>query len=205
MRTIHHGIELDHYHLREKKEPYLAFLGRIAPMKGTHIAIQVAKRCGIPLKIAGEVQPLFRDYFESAVKPHIDGKNIEYVGEADLAGKNELLGNAMAMLFPIQWNEPFGLVMLEAMACGTPVLAFAGGAVEEIVREGVSGTICRTADQMVSAMRDVQKYRPREIRAYVAQSFSREVMAGKYAALYREVTTGDTGTLAGRSAQPLAA
>ena len=109
-----------------------AFLGRIAPIKGTHIAIEVAKKSGIPLKIAGEVQPIFQDYFDTQIKPHIDGKFIEYVGEADLAAKNELLGNSLAMLFPIQWNEPFGLVMIEAMACGTPVLALPGGAVEEV-------------------------------------------------------------------------
>ncbi len=96
------------------------------------------------MKIAGEVQPIFKDYFDSQIKPHIDGKFIEYVGEADLATKNELLGNATAMLFPIQWNEPFGLVMIEAMACGTPVLALPGGAVEEVVRDGISGHVCRS-------------------------------------------------------------
>jgi glycosyltransferase involved in cell wall biosynthesis len=206
MRTIHHGIDLDQYGLVEKKQPYLAFLGRIAPIKGTHIAIQVAKRCGIPLKIAGEVQPVFRDYFEREIKPHIDGKNVEYIGEADLAAKNELLGNAMAMLFPIQWNEPFGLVLLESIACGTPVLAFSGGAVPEIVRNGVSGAICNSTEHMVSAVRGLgSAYRAREVRSYAAQNFSLEVMAGKYAALYREITSGETGALAGRAAQSLAA
>ena len=125
MRTIHHGIDLSRYHLQTKKAEYLSFLGRIAPMKGLHNAIEIAKRCGIPLKFAGEVQPMFREYFQSRIKPHIDGKFIEYIGEADLAMKNELLGNSMAMLFPIEWDEPFGLVMLESMATGTPVIAFA--------------------------------------------------------------------------------
>ena len=94
------------------------------------------------MKIAGEVQPLFQAYFEAEVRPHIDGKFIEFVGPANLAAKNELLGNSMAMLFPIQWKEPVGLVMLESMACGTPVIALGGGSVREIVRNGVSGYVC---------------------------------------------------------------
>ena len=110
----------------------MSFIGRIAPIKGTHIAIEVAKRSGIPLKIAGDIQPAFRDYFEAKIKPHLDGNFIEYIGLADLNAKNELLGNSLAMLFPIQWNEPFGLVMVEAMACGTPVLAMPGGSVPEM-------------------------------------------------------------------------
>lgn len=120
IRTIHHGIDLGAYELRTRKQPYLSFIGRIAPIKGVHLAIDVAKRAGIPLKIAGDVQPAYRDYFEAKVKPDIDGQFIEYIGLADLRAKNDLLGNSLAMLFPIQWNEPFGLVMVEAMACGTP-------------------------------------------------------------------------------------
>jgi glycosyltransferase involved in cell wall biosynthesis len=97
----------------------------MAPMKGTHLAIAIARKAGIPLKLADEIQPVFRDYYKTEVEPQIDGKFVEYIGEADLA-KNELLGNSLALLFPIQWNEPFGLVMIEAMACGTPVLALPG-------------------------------------------------------------------------------
>jgi glycosyltransferase involved in cell wall biosynthesis len=108
LRTIHHGIDLSSYQLVENKQPYLSFIGRIAPIKGTHLAIEVAQRTGIPLKIAGEVQPIFREYFENKIRPHIDGRLVEYIGPADIKAKNELLGNSMAMLFPIQWNEPFG-------------------------------------------------------------------------------------------------
>ncbi|TMP93886.1 MAG: glycosyltransferase family 4 protein [Verrucomicrobia bacterium] len=147
MSTVHHGIDLTQYKLVEHKQPYLSFIGRIAPLKGTHIAIDVAQRTGIPLKIAGDVQPMYHEYFERKVKPQIDGKIVDYMGLADLQVKNELLGNSMAMLFPIQWNEPFGLVMLEAMACGTPVLAMPGGSVPEVVREGISGHICRSVMQ----------------------------------------------------------
>ncbi len=190
MHTIHHGVDMNSYGLQTDKKPYLSFLGRIAPMKGTHIAIEVAKRSGIPLKIAGEVQPIYREYFESQIKPHIDGKSIEYVGEADLAAKNELLGNSLAMLFPIQWDEPFGLVMIEAMATGTPVLAFRGGAVAEVVRDGVSGHICSNVDEMVQQARNLPgKFSPRTLREYVQTYFSTDRMVADYAELYRDVAS----------------
>jgi glycosyltransferase involved in cell wall biosynthesis len=186
MRTIHHGIDLSQYRLIESKQQYLSFIGRIAPIKGTHLAIDVARRTAIPLKMAGEVQPAYREYFEAKVKPHIDGKLVEYVGAADLQMKNELLGNSMAMLFPIQWNEPFGLVMAEAMACGTPVLAMPGGSVPEVVRDGVSGYICRNVNQMVKRVADLH-FDPKTVRHYVEERFSLERMVQDYLALYREV------------------
>lgn len=182
-RTIHHGIDLSQYRLVEQKQKYLSFIGRIAPMKGTHIAIDVARRTGIPLRIAGEVQPMYRDYFEEKVKPRIDGQLIQYVGRADLQLKNDLLGNSMAMLFPIQWNEPFGLVMVESMACGTPVIAMPGGSVPEVVQNGVSGYICRTVQQMVKRVGELN-FEPRAVRKYVEDNFSLERMVNKYIALY---------------------
>jgi glycosyltransferase involved in cell wall biosynthesis len=188
VRTIHHGIDLSLYQFRPKKQQYLSFLGRIAPFKGTHLAIQVAKKCGIPLKIAGEVQPLFQDYFDAEVKPHIDGKFIEFIGEADLQAKNELLGNSMALLFPIEWNEPFGLVMIEAMACGTPVLALPGGSVAELVRNGVNGYVCRSLDEMAKHAADIQtSIRPRAVREYAELHFSTERMATEYLHLYNQI------------------
>lgn len=180
---IHHGIDLSKYQLRTEKQPYLSFIGRIAPIKGTHLAIEIAKRAEIPLKIAGEIQPIFRDYFETKVKPQTDGKFVEYIGRADLATKNELLGNSMAMLFPIQWNEPFGLVMVEAMACGTPVLALRAGSVPEIVKDGVSAYVSRRIDDLVRHARDLH-ISPVEIRRYVEEHFSKEQMAREYHALY---------------------
>jgi glycosyltransferase involved in cell wall biosynthesis len=184
--TIQHGIDLANYQLKETKKQYLSFIGRIAPIKGAHTAIEVAKQAGIPLKIAGEVQPIYREYFESKIKPHIDGGFIEYIGLADLAAKNELLGNSLAMLFPIQWNEPFGLVMVEAMACGTPVLALRGGSVPEVVKEGVSGHICRSAKEMAKRAGDLH-FAPASIRRYVEENFSLERMVKGYAALYQDV------------------
>jgi glycosyltransferase involved in cell wall biosynthesis len=188
-RVIHHGIDLSQYRLYERKQNYLSFIGRIAPIKGTHIAIEVAKRTGIPLKMAGEVQPLYRDYFEAKIKPEIDGKLVEYIGPANLESKNELLGNSMAMLFPIQWHEPFGLVMVEAMACGTPVLALPGGSVPEVVRDGVSGYVCRSVRELSKRALNLQ-FDPASLRRYVEEHFSTQRMVAEYADLYREAVSG---------------
>lgn len=185
LRTIHHGIDVSQYRLVEQKQGYLSFIGRIAPIKGTHIAIDVARRTGIPLKIAGEVQPAYREYFENKIRPQIDGKLVEYVGPADLTAKNELLGNSMAMLFPIQWNEPFGLVMVEAMACGTPVLAMPGGSVPEVVREGISGHVCKTVREIVKRLGNLN-IAPATIRRYVEENFALDKMVREYVTLYEE-------------------
>jgi len=186
-RTIHHGIDPNQYQLGTRKREYFTFLGRIAPMKGTHLAIEIAKKTGVPLKIAGEVQPMFKDYFDSEVKPHIDGKHIELVGEADLAMKNELLGNSLGLLFPIQWDEPFGLVMIEAMACGAPVYALPGGSVAEVVQDGVSGYICTSTEDMVERIKRGQPFDPATVRQYMIENFSIEKMVQSYADLYMEI------------------
>lgn len=185
VRTIHHGLDLSRYPLQEKKQGYLSFLGRIAPIKGTHVAIEIAQRAGIPLKIAGEVQPMFREYFEREIRPKVDGKFIEYVGPADLATKIEILGNSMALLFPIQWEEPFGLVMVEAMACGTPVIALRRGSVPEVV-QGAGGVVCSTPEEMVAALKDFHPD-PAATRRYVEENFSVETMVSRYMDLYSEL------------------
>jgi glycosyltransferase involved in cell wall biosynthesis len=189
MRTIHHGIDIGLYHFVENKQRYLSFIGRIAPLKGTHVAIDVAKRTGIPLKIAGDIQPTNREYFEKKIKPEIDGELVQYIGVADLEAKNELLGNSMAMLFPIQWSEPFGLAMVEAMACGTPVLAMPGGSVPEVVRDGVSGYICRSVREMAKRVGNMN-LKPRRVRGYVEENFSVERMVKNYIDLYQEILKG---------------
>ena len=185
-RAIHHGIEISDYHFQHEKQPYLSFIGRLAPVKGPHLAIEVAKKTGIPLKIAGEIQPMYKSYFESQIKPQLDGRFIEYVGEADLAAKNELLGNSMAMLFPIEWDEPFGLVMIEAMACGTPVIGLRRGSVPEVVRDGVSGFVCETVEQMIECVRDLS-ISPLLVHQYAREHFSVEVMTRKYLDLYESI------------------
>ncbi len=183
VHVIHHGVRLAEYRFAEQKRRYLSFLGRIAPMKGAHLAIDIAHRTGIPLKIAGEVQPVFHDYWKQQIEPRVDGRFIEYIGPATMAVKNDLLANSMALLFPIQWEEPFGLVMIEAMACGTPVLALPGGAVAEVVKNGVSGWICRDIDEIASRACGPAIH-PRSCRDHAARLFSVERMAKDYERLY---------------------
>jgi glycosyltransferase involved in cell wall biosynthesis len=186
MRAIHHGIDVSGYRLQERKQQYLSFLGRVAPLKGTHLAIDVAKKSGIPLKIAGEIQPCYEDYWKSVVQPQVDGRFIEYVGEVGLQEKSELLGDSLAMLFPIQWDEPFGLVMIEAMACGTPVLATPGGSVREVVCEGISGHVRNSTAELADCARNL-KLDAKAVRGYVEKAFSAQRMARDYIRLYSEL------------------
>jgi glycosyltransferase involved in cell wall biosynthesis len=183
VHIVHHGVPMDEYPLRSHKDDYVAFLGRIAPCKGVHLAIEAAMRAGVRLKIAGEIQPVFRDYWEEQVRPFVDGRQIEYIGEADHASKCDLLARARALLFPIQWNEPFGLVMIEAMACGTPVLAFSGGSVQEVVKDGVSGWVCRDAADMARRIAS-PGISPSSCRQWATQLFSADRMVSDYIAIY---------------------
>lgn len=185
IRVVHHGVNLAQYELGQGKREYLCSMGRIAPIKGIHNAIAVARSAGIPLKIAGEIQPLFRDYWEQVIRPQVDGRFIEYVGEADLATKCELFGGALAMLFPIEWDEPFGLVMIESMACGAPVLAFPRGAAPEVVCDGVSGWLSPDVESMAHHAQTLN-ISPESCRAWVAEHFSIERMAADYAYVYEQ-------------------
>jgi glycosyltransferase involved in cell wall biosynthesis len=187
--VVHHGLRLDDYCYKEAKEDYVAFLGRMVPCKGPDRAIAIARRAGVRLKMAGEVQPLYEAYWRDQVLPQIDGDQIQYLGEANDALKNDLLSHARALLFPIAWEEPFGLVMIEAMACGTPVLAFAGGAVAEIVRDGISGWICRDAADM-AARAAAPEIAPASCRAWVSRHFSRERMVAGYVDVYQHALAG---------------
>jgi len=185
-RTIHHGLKLSRYRVQETKQQYLSFLGRIAPTKGTHLAIEIAKQAGIPLRIAGEIQPINREYWEQRIEPYVDGKFIQYVGEVGLEEKNELLGGSLAMVFPVQWDEPFGLVLIEAMACGTPVLAMPRGSVSEIVKEGVSGHVRETVNDLANCAKDL-KLKAEEVRRYVEENFALERMVREYIKVYSDV------------------
>jgi glycosyltransferase involved in cell wall biosynthesis len=186
MRTIHHGIDPSLYTFPDWKREHLSFLGRVAPEKGTHLAIEIAKKSGVPLKIAGEIQPIYKAYWETMVKPQVDGKFIEYVGEVGMEDKVELLGKSRAMLFPVQWDEPFGLVMIESMACGTPVLALPGGSVEEVIKEGVSGHVRKTAAELAECARNLDIPAP-IVRGYMEEFFSVERMTRDYISLYSEI------------------
>jgi glycosyltransferase involved in cell wall biosynthesis len=184
LRTIHHGIDCRDFRVSNGEREFLVFLGRIAPCKGVDVAIDIASRTGVPLKIAGQIQRYFQDYWDAVVKPRIDGRLVEYVGEADLALKNDLLGRARALLFPIQWEEPFGLVMLEAMACGTPVIAFDRGSVREIIAHGSTGWVCRDLGEMIGVVRDLPAFSADACRTHVEERFSVERMAAAYEQLY---------------------
>lgn len=201
LHSINHGLPLEKYRSSPDRDDYVAFLGRIAPCKGTHLAVEAALRAGVRLKIAGEIQPGFRDYWRNEVQPRVDGRQIEYVGEADMARKNELLSRARALLFPIQWEEPFGLVMIEAMACGAPVLAFRGGAVEEVVENGVNGWICDDVADMAARIGTLD-IPPASCRASVERSFSVSTMAGRYVEVYRQAVARRASATA-RPVQPL--
>lgn len=152
--TVYNGIDPSNYKFypRSQDPPYLAFLGRLSPEKGPHLAIEIAKRSGWRLKMAGKVDVVDRDYFEQEIKPHIDGKQIEYLGEANHAQKCELMSGAVATLFPITWREPFGLVMIESMATGTPVIAMELGSAPEVIVHGHTGFLCRTVDECIAAI-----------------------------------------------------
>ena len=186
LHMVHHGIPIEDYTFSNTKDDYVAFLGRMAPCKAPHLAIEAARRAGVRLKLAGEVQPVFLDYWEQHVAPGIDGRQIEYVGEANAEQKNALLSRARALLFPIQWEEPFGLVMIEAMACGTPVLAFAGGAVEEVIQNGVNGWICRDVGEMAQRV-TTRLPDSASCRDSVARRFSIDHMVAGYLAIYERL------------------
>lgn len=180
--------------------PYLAFLGRIASDKGIDVAIDIARRSGLRLKIAARINWFDRPYWNSAIKPKVDGRFIEYVGEITEDQKNEFLGKATSLLFPIRWPEPFGLVMIEAMACGTPVIAFPSGAVPEVVDDGLTGRIVGSAEEAVEAVDEVAGYDRGTIRAVFEKRFSARVMARAYADLYaRLAPAAVTPATAGKS------
>ncbi len=200
IKTIHHGINLSDYTFHEEKENYLLFLGRIAAVKGPQLAIAAAKLAKMPLKIAGDIQPIHQDFYETAVKPSIDGKLIEYVGEADHKTKVDLLKKAKALLFPIQWDEPFGLVMIESMACGTPVLAFPFGSVPEIVKPGQSGFIVDDVEQMADKISELHKLPPRRVREYAERYFTADRMIDQYEAEYRLAIANQTARTLRKSA-----
>ena len=187
--TVYNGVDVSmHHFFPSADEPgYLAFLGRMSPEKGPHHAIEIAKATGIPLKMAGKVDPVDTEYFDREIRPHIDGVQIEFLGEADHFMKNNLMGRAIATLFPITWREPFGLVTIESMAAGTPVIAMNLGSVPEIIVDGVNGYICNTVAQCVAAVSKIPAIARSGCREYVAHRFGVEQMAAGYEAVYQQI------------------
>jgi len=187
--TVYNGIDPNTYQFSPQPQnpPYLAFLGRLSPEKGPHLAIEIAKRSGWHLKIAGKVDLVDQDYFAQEIKPHIDGKQIEYLGEANHRQKSWLMGGAVATLFPITWREPFGLVMIESMATGTPVIAMELGSTSEVIAHGKTGFLCHNVEECVAAVAQVTQLNRYACREHVLKYFSLERMTDGYEAVYRPI------------------
>jgi glycosyltransferase involved in cell wall biosynthesis len=185
--VVHHGIHVEKFPFSEKPGEYLVWLGRITPRKGIKEAIMAAKMAKERLVIAGVVKERDAEYFRTEIEPLIDGKQIVFIGPVDHEKKVEVLQHAKALLYPISWEEPFGIVMLEAMACGTPVIAFRRGAVPEVIVHGETGFIVETEKQMVKAIQDIEKIRRITCRQHVATHFTVGKMTDSYEELYRNV------------------
>jgi glycosyltransferase involved in cell wall biosynthesis len=185
--TVYHGLPLDLFRYHEQPGDYLAFLGRISPEKRVDRAIEVAKRVQIPLKIAAKVDAVDEKYFEEEIKPLLDHPLIEFVGEVGDEAKGEFLGNAYALLFPINWPEPFGLVMIEAMACGTPIIAYDRGSVTEVLEHGRSGFIVDNLEEAVDAVQRVSTIERKQCRRDFEERFSAARMAQDYVAIYQQL------------------
>jgi glycosyltransferase involved in cell wall biosynthesis len=185
--TVHHGLPADRYRLQSRPGRYLAFVGRISPEKGVHDAIAIARAAGMPLRIAAKIETADLDYYEDVFKPLLADPLVEFAGEIDDDQKQAFLGNAYALLFPIRWPEPFGIVMIEAMACGTPVVAFRAGSVPEVIEDGVSGFIVDDIEGAVGALPRVAGLDRARCREAFERRFTARRMAQDYVALYEAV------------------
>jgi glycosyltransferase involved in cell wall biosynthesis len=192
--TVHHGLPRGLLPYSAVPDDYVAFLGRISPEKRVDRAIAIATACGLPLRIAAKVDPADVEYFQRDIEPLLDHPLVDYIGEIGEGEKGAFLGGARALLFPIDWPEPFGLVMIEALACGTPVVAFRGGSVQEIIDHGTTGFIVDNLDDAVAAVRLVERLDRGVCRGTFERRFTDERMASDYVRVYREVI--------GRSASP---
>lgn len=187
--TVYNGIDPDTYkfHTQPDHPPYLAFLGRISPEKGAHLAIEIAKKSGWHLKMAGKIDPVDVEYFEQEIKPHIDGFQIEFLGEANHQQKSILMGGAVATLFPITWKEPFGLVMIESMVSGTPVIAIGLGSAPEVIVHGRTGYLCNNVEECIDAIAWASMLDRRNCRDHVLMNFTAKRMVDGYEAVYQKV------------------
>jgi glycosyltransferase involved in cell wall biosynthesis len=185
VRTIYHGLPQQLLSPLPAKPQYFAFLGRIAPEKGVEFAISIARQCGVPLRIAAKVDKVDREYFDEKILPLLDGANIEYVGEITDLEKSAFLSCAIALLNPIDWPEPFGLAMIEAMACGTPVIAFNRGSVPEVIDDGLTGFIVEDQEGAIGAFDRLWQLSRESIRRQFEKRFTARRMAQEYLAVYR--------------------
>src|SRR6202051_3544641 len=195
VRTIHHGLPEKLLTPQPIKPSYFAFLGRIAPEKGVDRAIRIAQRCGMPLKIAAKVDNADRDYYQEKIRPLIGSTNTEYIGEISDGEKSAFLSGATVLLVPIDWPEPFGLVMIEAMACGTPVIAFNRGSVPEVGEDGVTGFIVEDEISAIGAVDRLSQLPRDQIRKRFEERFTAQRMAQDYLAVYRSLIDGASSRL----------
>jgi glycosyltransferase involved in cell wall biosynthesis len=194
--TVYHGLPEERFPFHEKQGCYLAFLGRVSPEKGLDRAIAIAKESGMKLRIAAKVDKVDLEYYEVVIKPLLNTELVEFIGEIGFPDKCEFLGNAAALIFPIDWPEPFGLVMIEAMACGTPVIAYPGGSVPEILEQGVSGFIVNGFEEACEAVKRVSEVDRLGCRHQFEERFSASRMARDYAAIYERLIGGEPQSLA---------
>ena len=185
--TVYHGLPPSLLRPRIEPQEHLAFLGRISPEKGPDIAIRLAKAAGLPLRIAAKIPRDGNRYYQREVQPLVDGRDIQFIGEVDDRGKAELLGTAKALLFPIDWAEPFGLVMIEAMACGTPVIAWRRGSVPEVIENGLTGFVVDSEEEALRAIRRLGELDRSRIRAEFERRFTARRMAQDYVSVYERI------------------
>jgi glycosyltransferase involved in cell wall biosynthesis len=201
--VVYNPIDVDSWPVGYQKDDYLLFVARMVEEKGPHRAIRVAQAIDRPLVLAGPVQPGHERFFAKEVEPYIDGQKIRYVGEVGGVRKQRLFADAFAFLLPIRWPEPFGLVMVEALAAGTPVLAFAHGAAPEIIEHGVNGFLCRDEEEMARLVEKAGSIDPMRCRQSAAERFAPDRVAAGYEAVYREAVAGKVE--ARRAARPAGA
>jgi glycosyltransferase involved in cell wall biosynthesis len=182
--TVYHGMPVDLFRPSFERGTYLAFLGRLTAEKGPEAAIRVARAAKLPLRIAAKVPRGERGYFKDKIEPLVDGKQIQLIGEVNDKAKQEFLAGAAALLFPIDWPEPFGLVMIEAMACGTPVIAYRSGSVPEVIDDGITGFVVEDERQALEAIGRIDALDRRRVRAHFEQRFGASRMAKEYVAHY---------------------
>jgi glycosyltransferase involved in cell wall biosynthesis len=182
--SVHHGLPESLHRMGQGDGGYLAFLGRISPEKGIDRAIETARTVGMPLRIAAKIDPADQDFYDRCVRRLLNEGDTQFIGEIGERQNTEFLGKARALLFPIDWPEPFGLVMIEAMACGTPVIAFRGGSVEEVIEDGVTGFVVSSIEEMVEAVRNVSKIRRSVCRSTFERRFSARRMCDDYVRAY---------------------
>jgi glycosyltransferase involved in cell wall biosynthesis len=194
--TVHHGLPHDLLEFHPRHEGYLAFLGRVSPEKRLDRAIAIATACGRRLRVAAKVDPVDRDYFDHQIRPLLDNPLVEFIGEIGDEQKGEFLGRAEALLFPIDWPEPFGLVMIEALACGVPVIAFRGGSVPEVLEDGVTGFVVGTLEEAIEAARRIGEIDRHACRAAFELRFSAGRMAADHVRMYGQLVAGRSAGVA---------